>query len=452
MSELAVVLGMLFFLLCLVLVFLHSARLGRVTLLDWAVLGMGGVYGLGWAIVDWVTQQGGNPSWEKWLLPFESLYPVHTLGALMLLAGLWFGWLLGGSWRIVGAKTETAVPRHAKARLQKAMWLLLIVAVVMQWMYTRAYGGFFGLLEYSAAIRSAIFAVDNPLSFLQPFGGLALFASFGFWGLWLSRRRGVGVVAGLVLSFLFSLYILYSWRGRMAFLVYLATFALGMLLCRRPNPLRLLAGGGLLMLAIAVGAYYVSLWLNLKAADSLPEFLARELAFPFGSFFAHLGTGGNLFRGFTDFLFTPFFLLPSSWWSTWIEDVSQVNTALIMGAPKGEQGVTGGIPVDLLTLGLMQAHVFGIPIVEAMFGVLLRVVQRLIDRIPDPGLGAVFGAYAALKLAVLGIFYAQPALVVSGNFDFLVSALVIAFVLRLPRIRWLPHRFAPMVNHQGHEA
>ena len=238
----------------------------------------------------------------------------------------------------------------------------------------------------------------------------------------------------------------------MAFLVYLATFALGMLLCRRPNPLRLLAGGGLLMLAIAVGAYYVSLWLNLKAADSLPEFLARELAFPFGSFFAHLGTGGNLFRGFTDFLFTPFFLLPSSWWSTWIEDVSQVNTALIMGAPKGEQGVTGGIPVDLLTLGLMQAHVFGIPIVGAMFGVLLRVVQRLIDRIPDPGLGAVFGAYAALKLAVLGIFYAQPALVVSGNFDFLVSALVIAFVLRLPRIRWLPHRFAPMVNHQGHEA
>lgn len=206
------------------------------------------------------------------------------------------------------------------------------------------------------------------------------------------------------------------------------------------------------MLAVVVAAYYVSLWLNLKAADSLPEFLARELAFPFGSFFAQLGTGANLFCGFTDFFFAPFFLLPSSWWSTWIEEVSQVNTALIMGAPKGQHGVTGGIPVDLLTLGLMQAHVFGIPIVGAMFGVLLRVVQRLIDRIPDPGVGAVFSAYAALKLAVLGVFYAQPALVVSGNFDFLVSALIIAAFLYMPRIGWRAGRFALGASHLGREA
>jgi len=452
MSELAVVLGLVFFLLCLGLAGLHSLWLGRLTLLDWAVLGMGGVYGLGWAIVARVTQQGGNPTWDAWLLPFESLYPVHTLGALILLAGLWFGWLLGDRLRIFGTRTEATVPRYTKDRLAKAMWLLLIVAFVMQWLYTRAYGGFSGLLDYSASIRSAIFTVENPLSFLQPFGGLALFSSFGFFGLWLSRRHGVAIALGLALSFLFSLYILYAWRGRIAFLVYLATFNLGMLLFRRPRPLRLLTGGGLLMLAILVGAYSVSAWLNLNAADSLPEFLARELAFPFGSFFGQLATGNNLFRGFVDLLFTPFFLLPSSWWSTWIEDISQVNTALIMGAPKGEQGVTGSIPVDLLTLGLMQAHVFGIPIVGAMLGFLLRVVQRLIDRIPDPGVGAVFGAYAALKLAVLGVFYAQPALVVSGNSGFLVSALFIAVVLCMPRIRWLPCRFAPMATRQGYEA
>ena len=450
MSELAVVLGLVFFLLCLGLAALHSVWLGRLTLLDWAVLGMGGVYGLGWAIVAWVTRQGGNPTWDAWLLPFESLYPVHTLGALILLAGLWFGWLLGDGLRLFGTRTEVTVPRDTNDRLAKAMWLLLIVAVVMQWLYTRAYGGFLGLLEYSASIRSAIFTIANPLSFLQPFAGLALFSSFGFFGLWLSRRRGVAIALGLALSFLFSLYILYAWRGRVAFLVYLATFTLGMLLFKRPRPLRLLTGGGLLMLAILVGAYYVSVWLNLKAADSLPEFLARELAFPFGSFFAQLATGDNLFRGFVDFLFTPFFLLPSSWWSTWIEEISQVNTALILGAAKGEQGVTGGIPVDLLTLGLMQAHVFGIPVVGAMFGFLLRVVQRLIDRIPDSGVSAVFGAYAALKLAVLGVFYAQPALVVSGNFDFLVSALLIAFALCLPRIRWLPRRDTPMANRQAH--
>ncbi len=147
-----------------------------------------------------------------------------------------------------------------------------------------------------------------------------------------------------------------------------------------------------------------------------------------------------MFRAFKDFVVAPVFLLPSSWWSTWVEDVSQVNTALIMGAPKGEQGVTGGIPVDLLTLGLMQAHILGIAVVGAMFGVLLRFVQSLLDRIPNPGVRAVFGAYAALKLAVLGIFYAQPALFVSGNFDFLTTALLITFFLYLPRLRWSPYR------------
>lgn len=451
MSELAVVLGLVFFLLCLGLAALHGWWLERLTLLDWAVLGMGGVYGLGWAVVAWVTKQGGNPSWEGWLLPFESLYPAHTAGALILLAGVWFGWLLGGGLRIFAVQAPAAPSGHVNGRLEKAMWVLLIIACVMQWLYTQAYGGFIGMLEYSSAIRSSIFTVENSLSFLQPFGSLALFSSFGFWGLWLSRRRGIGVVGGLLFSFIFSLYILYSRLGRIAFLAYLATFILGTLLFRRPRPLRLLAGGGLLMLAILVGVYYVSFWLNLKAADSLPIFLARELSFPFGSFFAQLATGDNLFRGFRDFLFAPLFLLPSSWWSTWIEDVSQVNTALIMGAPKGEQGVTGGIPVDLLTLGIMQAHVFGIAIVGAMFGVLLRFVQYLLDRTPNLGVRAVFGAYAALKLAVLGNFYAQPALVVSGNVDFVAAALVIAFFMYLPDFRWLPYRSTPLASQLERE-
>lgn len=452
MSELAVVLGLVFFLFCLGLAALHSVRLGRLTLLDWAMLGMGGVYGLGWAIVAWVTKQGGNPSWERWLLPFESLYPVHTVSALILLAAVWFGWLLGGGLRIFAVQAPAAPSGHVNGRMEKAMWVLLIIACVMQWLYTQAYGGFIGMLEYSSAIRSSIFTVENSLSFLQPFGSLALFSSFGFWGLWLSRRRGIGIVVGFIFSFIFSLYILYSWLGRIAFLVYLATFVLGSLLYRSRRPQRLLVGGGALMLAILVGAYYVSIWLHLKPADSLLEFLARELSFPFGSFFAQLGVGDNLFRAFRDFLFAPFFLLPSSWWSTWIEEVSQVNTALIMGAPKGEQGVTGGIPVDLLTLGLMQAQVLGIAIVGAMFGALLRFVQYLIDRMPNLGVRAVFGAYAALKLAVLGIFYAQPALFVSGNFDFLVAALVIVVFLYLPRVRWLPYRSVPMANHPEREA
>ena len=446
MTDFAVILGLTFFLLCLVFVAWHSLRVGRLTLLDWAVLGMGGVYGAGWALVVFMTQKGGNPSWERWILPFEHLYPVHTISAIILAVSVWFGWLLFGSLCLTHRKKQSPPFKNYDAKLITVMWVLLVTAFVMQWLYTQAYGGFIGLLEYSASIRSSIFTVENHLSFLRPFGGLALFASFGFFGLWLSRCRSLAVWLGLFLSVIFSLYLLYSWLGRIGFLVYLATFILGALLSRRPRPLVLLIGGGVVMLAIVISAYYLSLWLNLKPADSLPAFLAKELAFPFGSFFAQLDSGEHLFRAFKDFLVAPVYLLPSSLWSQWVENVSQINTTVIMGAPKGEQGVTGGIPVDLLTLGLMQASVLGVAVVGVMFGALLRLIQRLLDGFANPGVRSVLGAYVALKIAVLGVFYAQPALIVKGNFDLLISVVVMAIILKAPRLRWCTTRRPVMLG------
>jgi hypothetical protein len=440
MTDLAIVLGLTFFLLCLIFVVWHSLRRGRLTLIDWAMLGMGGVYGAGWALVVFVTREGGNPTWEKWLLPFEYLYPVHTIAAMILSVSVWFGWLLLGPLCFRRRKVHPLPSNSYETKLITTMWLLLVVAFVMQWLYTQAYGGFIGLLEYSASIRSAIFTVENRLSFFRSFGGLALFASFGFFGLWLSRCRSLAVWVGLFLSVGFSLYLLYSRLGRIGFLVYLATFILGAFLSRRPRPFVLLMGGGSAMLAIVIGAYYLSLCLNLKPADSLPAFLAKELSFPFGSFFAQLDLGEHLFRAFKDFLVAPVYLLPSSLWSQWVENVGQINTAVIMGAPKGEQGVTGGIPVDLLTLGFMQASVFGVAVVGIIFGALLRLSQCLLDGLANPGVRAVFGAYVALKIAVLGIFYAQPALVIKGNFDLLLTAIAIVIVLKAPRFWWCAKR------------
>jgi len=438
MTDLAIILGLTFFAVCMVFVLFHSMRAGRLALVDWSILGMGGVYGIGWSIVAVVTRSGGNPFWENWILPYTHLYPIHTALAFVLMASMYFGWILFGSLFLRGGrKTSLFGPnaRNQEKRLLIAMWCLLIMAFVMQWLYTLAYGGFLGLLEYSRSIRSAIFPIQNSLSFLQPFGGLALFASFGFFGLWLSRYRRPAVWLGLCLSLLFSLYILYSWMGRIGFLTYVATFVLGSILSRKPRPISLLFWGLGIMIAILVGVYCISIWLNLKSDDNLLVFLARELSFPFGSFFGQLDFGENLFRCFKDFIVAPVYLLPSSLWTQWVENVGQVNTALIMGAPKGVRGVTGAIPVDLLTLGLMQMFVFGILIVGAGFGALLRLIQCLLDSVANPGLRAVFEAHIAIKIAVLGVFYAQPPLFVSGNFSLLASVMVIVFFLKAPRIQ-----------------
>lgn len=428
--------GGLFAVICGGLALGHSAVVGRVTLLDFALLAVGGMYGIGWVLVLHVTLAGDNPVWAPWIIPFESLYLLHSIGAFLLLFGMLGGWyLMAHGWHVRSLPMMDG-NGVGPQRWLAAFWLLLVGAVVAQGLYAHAYGGFLGQLEYSAAIRSALFdeVPHNPLSFLRPFGGLAMIAAFGFFGLRLSGYRTWSSCLGLVLSFAFSLYVLYSWLGRMGFMVFLATFPLGWGLNKSRSPVGLLLGSGVVFIGLVVGAYGVSVGLNLKSADSLLEFLARELAFPFGSFFAQLDCGEHLFRAGVDFLLTPLYLLPSSWWTSWFEPLGQTNTAVIMGASKGMAGVTGAIPVDLLTVGLMQFHMVGIALVGLLFGALLRIVHGVLSRIPLPGVRAVFEASMALTLAVLGVFYAQPDLVVSGHIHWIAAALVCIGVFRLPRL------------------
>lgn len=434
MIQFSMFFALMFAIICGGLVIAHSYSVGRITLLDWAILALGGMYGFGWLVVISVTGAGGNPTWAPWILPFEHLYLAHIISSLLLLFGVLTGWYLSPrGLRLFWPKPVKRIYFQV-SRWHLSFWILLTVAIVTQGLYAHAYGGLLGQFEYSSAIRSARFDVvpPNPLSFLRPFGRLTLIAAFGFFGLWLSGYRTILIRLGFLLSFSFSIFVLYTWLGRLGFLVFLFTFPLALANYRRHHPMRLLFWAGVLFIGLLGGAYGLSAWINLKTANSLMEFLSRELSFPFGSFFAQLDSGENLWRGFYDFIVAPVYLTPSSLWISWVESISQVNTVVIEGSPKGERGVTGGIPVDLLTLGLMQCHLLGVAIVGVLFGLLLRWLQNIINTLNNEGIRAIFEANIALTIAVLGVFYAQPDLVVSHNIHWIVSAFVINAMLHLP--------------------
>ena len=97
MTDFAITLGLTFFVVCLAFVLFHSVRVGRLTLIDWSILGMGGIFGVGWSIVVEVTRPGGNPTWENWILPYTHLYPIHTALTFVLMTAMYFGWLILGS-------------------------------------------------------------------------------------------------------------------------------------------------------------------------------------------------------------------------------------------------------------------------------------------------------------------------------------------------------------------
>lgn len=440
MIELAILAGLVFSLVIGIVVLHRVRRLDRVSLLDWSLLAIGGVYGAGWSLVIAVTTVGDNPFWEPWILADRDSLLIHTAGATILSAFLWFGWVLAGSPfvrpRATDTMTDVATQFHSviHRRLNLCAWAILLAAVALQLLYSHAYGGPLGILDYANSIRSGIFEVENRWSFVQPLTSLAILASLIFYGIALSpplRRPWLG----LFLSVSFSVYLLYSRLGRIGFLAYLATFALGYLLHRQRNPVQVVLRGATILAGILVAAYYLSAALNLKFVEGLPSYLANELAFPFGSFFGHLSEGPTRYRWFIDFTAAPLYFLPSSLWANWFEDVSRLNTVLIMGAAKGEAGVTGAIPVDLLTLGLLQASMPGIAAVGAIFGALLRMCQVFVEWIPHSGVRAVLGAHFAMKVAVLGVFYAQPDLNVRENI-YLIAGAVLIIALFARRMAW----------------
>lgn len=207
---------------------------------------MGGVYGVGWSIVVGITWSGGNPTWENWILPYTHLPHSHRPNIRARGSDI-FG-LAGYSVLCFrGRQRTTSVGsgvRNQEKSLLIAMWCLLIISFGMQWLYTLAYGGFLGILEYSRSIRSAIFPIQNRL---EPFFNLlvvspCLLLSFGFFGCGYRdidvQQFGRGFVC-----LCYSRYILYSWMGRIGFLTYLATFVLGAILYRRPRPFSLLFSG-----------------------------------------------------------------------------------------------------------------------------------------------------------------------------------------------------------------
>ncbi len=426
MTEITSIAGVVIFLISLVLSVICSKNKEYPPLVSWTLLAIGLVYGLGWvAVVDAVSSGSFFLGVEK--IAFNRDYwLLYNLSVFFIILGVYWGWML--------LKADTFFFKKlfgvffvSSAELTFVAWLMLIVAFVLRYLYVSAYGGFLAYLEYSRAIRSGIFEINNPWSFLQPFGHLALFASYIFWAIRREGRKTFPSFVGFWLSFSFSIYVLYSWVGRVGFLVYLCIFLLAFIYLKKISARKVLIASFVGSLAGLYFLYIISNILEIKGADNFSYYVVREISFPFVSFFAQLERGDYLFRGFSDLLLAPLYLLPSSWSVGWLEGAEQVNTLVISGAKKGDYGVTGGIPVDLITLGLMQIHIPGIFVIGFIFGILLKSIQIIFDSIPLDSLRYILMAYMAIKISFISVFYANPSNFIAAVFPIVLLLLSIMF-------------------------
>lgn len=407
--------------------------------LDFFLITLALFNGLGFAFVFWGTENGLNSViWTNRIEWYDAIsVSIYFAANILLLTAVVCGWTIAGRIKRQAVPVSYSINEIRELKklyfmLKVGAWLLLAVAFISYVLYAKAYGGFGGLLYYAKVIRSGILLVNNPFSFLQRFGGFAFFASFIFYALLIDKNlkgKRKDCTAGFIISFCLSVFVLYSWDGRVAFMVYLLVFLLSPILYRNKSVIRLARKLAIVLVFGLILIVVCDRLLNRSPVGiSVTSLFVRELSFPSAAFITWLGK--DSFRWFKDILIAPMYLLPSRIWRYMLglDTASMLLTYDFWGANKGEAGVTGSVPVDLLTFSYMQAHIAGVVIVGLLVGAALYSLQQLQSKIPLESVRAVVSSDIILNLVILTVPYGEPYHILTRSF-YLIGGLILLFII-----------------------
>lgn len=311
-----------------------------------------------------------------------------------------------------------------------ANWLFLFLGIGCSYLYYKAYGGYTGYLQYSGKIRSGVFLVHNPYSFLIVFRNFSVLSAFlSFARVFSGRPIKIRDVVLLSVSLVYSIMTLYSNQGRVAFAFFFLVLML-YLMFRRQNKYR--NKGFLFPLmcisVIALGGIYVAgAIFGRNDAGSILEEIIGEVSFPFHNFSnAALCVENGNYRFFKDLIIWPVFVLPTSIWSSrlGIQTSSTLMTIMTFGASKGEKGVYGELPVDFLSQVYMQLGMLGVLVSAAgwcFWG--CRMLGWIDKNIENEDTKIMLKCYVLVEYFLRSILYCDPYHIVQRMFPFIAFML-----------------------------
>lgn len=398
---------------------------GEFDVIDALVLSLGLTGGFGNAYVTWATAKGLNPDWENYIHPSTAI--LYVLAGSIVLLSSWIGV------SILKPHSSCSTERTALRSLSVGAWVLLITGVSGYFVYTLPYGGPTQLLDIGRLVRVGFFEKlpENPLSYLAIFGRLAWVSTLIFIGLLLNRFSLTHMV-GFLLSFFVSLYTLFVEGGRMFFLIFIVTILLAPFY-------NLFFRGGLrasisvvlapiaAFLLLVTTLPYLTRALGRDASFEISQFLAQEISFPLIVFDSWIKD--FQFRWGIDFFALPLYFLPERLWKQLVSlTVSEVATLKVFGYLKGEAGLMGAMPADLLTTLIAQFHVVGlVPLSLGIAISLLKLQRILISVIPRP-VGGPLHLYFLFMAGFMMAPYGDPEHIATRLWHLLVGVLTIQFL------------------------
>ncbi len=312
-------------------------------------------------------------------------------------------------------------------------FLIFIIGALSDILYLNAYGGYFNYLNYSGALRSGYIIINNPFSFLIAFRKCIIFSSYIFCSLFASNRTKKNKIL-FIISFAWSLFVLFADKGRMSFIIYFLILIIFMLGNNEKS--RYIKANTLLKIAIIgvlslVALIYGGNILSRNGTDNIIKFFSEVFSYIFVNFKLQLeNVDLSNMRFGQDLINLPLFVLPSSIWKVVFnyKTASTINTIFLYGAEKGSStGVQGEMPIDFVSLSYMQFGIIGIIILPIVYAVFFAYCFKTIKSIKNKEVRRIISIYITLNLGVFSIVTAEPHNIIGRAFPFIVFLLVYKF-------------------------
>ena len=310
---------------------------------------------------------------------------------------------------------------------------MLLVGVLSDFLYLRVYGSYENYLNYSGAIRSGVISVNNPFSFLIVFRSCISISSYIF--LSQIKKENIFKKVSFILfciSFILSIRILYSNRGRVGFVFYFAIIVIYIFKSSRKQKdnyitLKTIRVGMIFILLLILGLYLSGVLLKRNSSGSILTQINKEISFVFADFIILQENKDIIdFRHFIDVVLFPIYILPMSFWSSklGITTASSDLTLLSTGFRKGEGGVYGEMPIDLVSLSYIQVGILGIFVIPMVYAWIYSFVLKRVDKIKDCNIREVIKLYTIINIGIEPILYADPQHIIYGSFSFIVFLMI----------------------------
>lgn len=364
-----------------------------------------------------------------YLANYVSLYSVGELTWYYIIA---FAFLLALTlgYRLIGRDTgfhdimppkKKDEPQRLSTAFTLAAFALFVVGIFADILYMWEYGGYIEYMKYSSDVRSGINNFVNPWSFMMPLRDCIPVASLLFFSQINRKNKHIFIPLFLVAA-LHACMVYYSNKGRLAFVLYfmvLALFLFFRIFRFTTVNRRLIIGVGGIAVAFLVLLVVLGNVLSRNSTSNIIRMIAEETAF----FFANpkvLFDNVFSYRFFFDYITYPLYLLPSSLWRSIVpETASDLLTIFIDGSKKGENGVYGEAPVDMITLAYYQLNIVGVVLVALAWGLLFAFIYKRLGRLEHKASALMLGMYLLVELVLRSILYCDSYNVVQRLLPFI---------------------------------